>query len=107
MPLPRISPPKVIWADLRAFLKDRTRHQWGAAILAILIPIGIVWLFIVDARTNIAPGEQLIYVDSWKADRTDAEIKAAQTEREQAEAEAALERQRAFQRLEKRLGMDD
>ena len=34
----------------------------------MLIPIGIVVLFYLDGRTNIAPGPQLIFVESWPAE---------------------------------------
>ena len=105
MPLPRPASPSVLWADLRAFARERGRHQWIAAFFAIVMPIVIVVGFIVDARTNIAPGEQLIYVDSWSANRTDAEIKAAQAKREEERQAIAAERQRQFKELEKKLGI--
>jgi hypothetical protein len=105
MPLPRPASPSVLWADLRAFAKERSRHQWIAAVFAIAMPIIIVVGFIVDARTNIAPGEQLIYVDSWSANRTDSEIKAAQAKREEERQAIAAERQRQFKKLEEKLGI--
>jgi hypothetical protein len=101
MPLPRPSSPKALVADLKAFASQRSPHHWVAAALAILMPIGLVVLFIIDGRTNIAPGPQLIYVESWSANRTDEEIKADQV-KHQAEREARQkERQRQFQKLEK------
>ena len=106
MALPRPASPKALIADLRAFFSERRPHQLVAAALAIAMPVIIVIGFIVDARTNIAPGEQLIYVESWRADRSDEEIKADQ-QRRQAEREAAqAERQRQFKQLEKQLGME-
>jgi hypothetical protein len=105
MPLPRPASPSVLWADLRAFARERSRHQWIAALFAIAMPIIIVVGFIVDARTNIAPGEQLIFVDSWSANRTDSEIKAAQAKREEERQAIAAERQRQFKELEKKLGI--
>lgn len=105
MPLPRPASPRILWADLRAFARERSRHQWIAAVFAIVMPIVIVIGFIVDARTNIAPGEQLIYVDSWSANRSDAEIKAAQEKREEERQAIAAERQRQFKELEKKFGI--
>ena len=105
MPLPRPASPRALWADLRAFTKERSRIQWIAAALAVLMPVIILVGFYYDAQTNIMPGELVIYVESWDANRTDEEIKVAQKER-QAEQEAiAAERQRQFKKLEKRLGM--
>lgn len=104
MSLPRPATPRAFLADLRAFARERSRVQWIAAALAVLMPTIIIIGFIVDARTNIAPGEQLIYADSWSANRTDAEIKAAQQERVKQKEEADKQRQHGFQELERRLG---
>lgn len=106
MALPRPASPKALVADLRAFFSERRPHQLVAAGLAIAMPVIIVIGFIVDARTNIDPGEQLIYVDSWSANRTDAEIVADQQERQARTEAAQAERQRQFQQLEKQLGME-
>lgn len=105
MALPRPSSPKVLLADLKAFARERNRHQLVAGALAILMPVVILVGFYYDSRTNIAPGEQLIYVESWSATRTDEEI-IAQQKIDQAEKERrAAERQRQFQKLEKQLGI--
>lgn len=69
------------------------------------MPVVIIVLFVTDGRTNTAPGEQITYVDSWRADRSDAEIKAAQAERQKLEEAQAAERQRQFKQLEKRFGL--
>jgi hypothetical protein len=105
MPLPRPASPRVLWADLRAFAAQRSRHQWIAAFFAIVMPVAIVVVFVIDGRTNIAPGEQIIYAESWSAKRTDAEIIADQKKDQAKKEAAAKERQRQFQELERRLGM--
>jgi hypothetical protein len=106
MPLPRPASPKALVADFRAFIAERQRHQLVAAVLALLMPLIIVVLFITDARTNTAPPEQLIYVKSWRADRTDEEIKADQ-KKAQAERQAqAEERQRQYQKLADLFGIE-
>ena len=70
---------------------------------AAIMPIAIVVIFAIDGRTNIAPGAQIIYVESYPANRTDAEIIADQ-KKDQAAREARLkERQRQFQKLDKRM----
>ena len=106
MALPRPASPKALIADFRAFIAERSRHQLVAAALAVAMPIIIVIGFIVDSRTNIDPGEQLIYVQSWSATRSDEEIKADQQRRQQEREAAQAERQRQFQQLEKQLGME-
>lgn len=103
MPLPRPSGPRALWKDLNAFWRDRPRHQWVAASLAVLIPIGIVVAFYFDGQTNIAPREQVIFVDSWPTSRSDQEIQTKQkadlARREAAEAR----RRREFQKIDQSL----
>ena len=103
---PRPSSPRVAFADLRAFLRRRSREQAIGAALAVLITTIIVIVFFVDAKINTAPPPQVIYVDSWSANRSDAEI-IAQQKKDQAAKEAALRaRQEQFQKLEKQLGIE-
>ncbi|HEY5712114.1 MAG TPA: hypothetical protein VIT38_09475 [Allosphingosinicella sp.] len=99
MPLPRPASPRVLWNDLRDFWRDRPRHQYVAAFLAILIPIGIVTVFFIDSRTNLVPRQTMQYIESWPASRTDAEIQAKQ----KADATALEARRRARQEQFRRL----
>ena len=73
---PRPAGPRALWADLKLFWSTRTKVQWFAGTFAILIPIALGFAFWLDGRTNIAPGAQIIFVDSWSANRTEAETKA-------------------------------
>ena len=103
---PRPVSPRAAFADLRAFMGHTSREQRIGAALAFLATTIIVIVFFVDSKINTAPGPQIIYADSWRADRTDAEI-IAQQKKDQATREAALkERQRQFQELENKLGIE-
>jgi len=104
MPIfPRPASPRALWADLRLFWSTRPRHQWGAALLAVAIPISIFTAFYFDAQTNILPPEELTFIDSWRADRSDAEIKAKQKADAAAREARRRERQRQFQELDQSL----
>jgi hypothetical protein len=105
MALPRPSSPRAAWADLKAFFAGPQRHKLLFAILAIMMPAIIVIGFIVDGRTNILPGRSIMYIQSWPADRTDAEIIAQQKIDQKKKEARDLERRRSYQRLEKQLGM--
>ena len=105
MPLPRPSSPRVLWQDLRAFARERPKHQWIAATAAIAMPVIILIGFYKDGQTNILPGEQIVFAESWSENRSEAEIKASQAERQKRREAALAERQRQFQELERRLGM--
>jgi hypothetical protein len=102
---PRPVSPRAALADLRAFMRQRSREQVIGAALAILVTTIILIEFLVDSKINTAPPTQVVYADSWSLNRTDAEIIADQ-KRDQAKKEAAQrEKQRQFQKLEKQLGM--
>jgi hypothetical protein len=103
MTLPRPASPRVLWNDIVAFSRDRTRHQWTAAALALAIPLGIVTAFVFDTRTNIMPSAQVIFANSWSANRTDAEIKAQQQINLRRRRAAEEERRRQFQRVDENL----
>ena len=107
MPLPRPASPRALLADIRAFAGDRSGVKWGAAAVAIAMPVVIVFGFIKDAKTNIVPKEQIVYVGGWTANRTDAEIKADQAKREQQRQAGVAERQRQFKAVARRFGMDE
>ena len=103
---PRPVSPRAAFADLRAFMGHTSREQRIGAALAFLATTIIVIVFFVDSKINTAPPPQIIYADSWRADRSDAEI-IAQQKKDQATREAALkERQRQFQELENKLGIE-
>ena len=102
---PRPVGPVAAVKDLAAFLRQRSREQVIGLILSLLVTAIIIIEFVVDSKINTAPPPRLIYVESYSANRTDAEIIADQ-KKGQAEREAArAERQRQFQELENRFGM--
>ena len=103
MPLPRPSSPSALWADLKAFSAERSPYKWGAAAVAVIMPVAIVIVFTIDGRTNITPPAQIIYVEQWPANRTDAEIKAQQAKDKARTDALKKERQRQFQKVDKDL----
>jgi len=101
---PRPVSPRTLWADLRAFIAQQERYKWGFGALSIMMPAIIVLGFYHDANIK-PPPLGIIYVQSWPADRTDAQIKAQQ-KIDQAKRDAfRRERQRQFQRLADQLGI--
>ena len=102
---PRPSTPRAAFNDLAAFMRHRSREQVIGACLALLVTAIIVIEFVVDAKMGTAPPPQITYVQLYASNRTDADIIADQ-KKEQAAAEAAQkERQRQFQKVEKRFGL--
>jgi hypothetical protein len=103
--LPPTYRPGFALRDLGAFLRQRSREQVIGASLAVLVTIIILILFFVDSQINTAPPPQIIYVEQYSANRTDAEIIADQKVHQAKREAAAKEKQRQFQKLEKQLGM--
>ena len=97
--------PRTAIADLCAFMRQRSREQVIAAMLAVLVTAIIVIEFVVDSKINTAPPTQIVYADSWSLNRTDAEIVAQQKVDQAKRDAAAKEKQQQFQKLEKQLGM--
>ena len=100
MRLPRPAGPKTLWRDLRDFLGQRRPHQWVALGLALAIPSAIGIAFFYDTIDAGEVGPQVIYLESWPADRSMEEIVAKQKADEQRRQEYEAERRRQFQRLE-------
>ena len=87
-------------------MRQRSREKVIAGLLAVLVTTIIVIEFLVDSKINTAPPPRVVYVETYAPDRTDAEIIASQKE-DQAKREAiARERQRQFQKLQKRFGIE-
>ena len=105
MTLPRPASPRALFADIRALIGQRSRHQWIAAGLAVLIPAFFIVAFMNETAKQV-PGEQIVYAKSWNANRSDEEIKADQKKAQAEKDAAAKERQRQFQKLAKQLGIE-
>jgi hypothetical protein len=103
---PRPSSPRAAIRDLAAFIRHREREHVIGAALAFLITTIIVIVFLVDAQIGTAPPPEVIEVELYAPNRTDADIIADQ-KKDQAKKDAAKkERQREFQQLEKQFGIE-
>lgn len=104
--LPRPVSPKRAWADLRDYLAEGRRHKFLFLALAIAATWAIVWAFLLDSKTNTMPGRQIIYVQDWTADRSDADI-IAQQKKDLLNREAAIKRkQQDFRKVADRFGIE-
>ena len=86
-------------------MRQRSREQLIGATLAVLVTMIILIAFMVDSTIYTAPPPQVVYAESWPANRTDAEIVAEQKKDQAKRDAAAKEKQRQFKELEKQLGM--
>ena len=104
--LPPAVGPRAALRDLTAFLRQRSREQVIGAALAMLVTLIIVIIFFVDSKINTAPPERIIYVESFAANRTDAEIIADQKKASEERRKAEEARKAEFQKLQKQLGIE-
>lgn len=103
---PRPSTPGAAVRDLMAFMRQRSREQVIGACLAVLVTAIIVIEFIVDPQMGTAPPPQVVEVQLYAPNRTDAQI-AADEKKDQADKAAEQKaRQQEFQKLAKQLGID-
>ena len=98
--------PRAAYADFRAFVRQREREHWIGGALAVLVTIIIVIIFFVDSKINTAPPPQVIYVENYGPDRTDAEIIADQKKASEQRRKAEQARQEEFKKLEKKFGIE-
>lgn len=104
--LPRPVGPREALRDLAAFMRQRSREQLIGAALALLATSIIVIEFLVDSKMGTAPEAQVVEVELYPSNRTDADIIADQKKDQAARHAAQLEKQRQFQRLENQLGIE-
>ena len=103
---PSPSSPRAAFRDLVAFIRHREREHVIGAALAFLVTLIIVIEFVVDAKVGTAPPPQVVEVQLYPANRTDADIIADQKKDQADKLAAEKEKQRQFQKLEKQLGIE-
>lgn len=103
---PTPSSPRAALRDLFAFMRQRSREQVIGACLALLVTAIIVIEFVVDSKMNTAPDPQVVEVQLYAPNRTDAQI-AADQKKDQAAAEAQKKAdQEQYKQLAKQLHID-
>lgn len=105
----RLSPLRAI-RDLRFFLHQRKPYELGFLALAIVVTGVILIGFAKDSHIEKAYKPNIIYVQQWRLDRTDAEIRAQQKidQAKRDVEDAALAKQQAerravFKRIDEKL----
>ncbi|NYT41692.1 hypothetical protein HZY97_13045 [Sphingomonas sp. R-74633] len=72
-----ISPLRAI-RDLRRFLAQRKPHELWFMMLSMGITLVVLYVFVKDSHVPTPYKRDIIYVQQWRLDRTDADIKAQQ-----------------------------
>ena len=104
---PRPVSPKSAMSDMWSYFRENRPHKWPLLGVSVAITWVIIWAFIVDANTNTMPTRnQIFYVQSWDANRSDAAI-ILQQKIDLAKQEAAIEKkQKEMQGVADIFGID-
>jgi hypothetical protein len=103
--LRNISPVRA-YRDLRQFLAQRKPHELVFLVLAITVTWTIMFAIASNSTVDKVYRPNIVYVEQWSANRTDAEILAQQKidgPKEKAAAEEARHQQEETQAAYKRL----
>lgn len=95
-----------MFRDFLAFVRQREREHVIGAALAFLVTLIILIIFLVDPKVNTAPPQQVTWVELYPSNRTDAQIIADQKKDAAERFAAKKEKQRQFQELEKKFGIE-
>ena len=95
-----------MFRDFLAFVRQREREHVIGAVLAFLVTLIILIIFLVDPKVNTAPPQQVTWVELYPSNRTDAQIIADQKKDAAERLAAKKEKQRQFQELEKKFGIE-
>jgi hypothetical protein len=66
------------YRDLRYFLATREPYEYWFLVAAMAITGFLVWAFAHDSRFEREYRPEIVYVEQWRADRSDADIVAQQ-----------------------------
>ncbi len=102
MSLLRLFSPLHAIRDFVDYARTRKPYEWWFLLLSICIVLVIGWGFVHDSHFERPYKREIMYVESWPANRSDAEIIAQQKidlAKEQA-ATAEFERERAKRQAE-------
>ena len=102
--------PTGAYKDLRLFFENRGPIELAFLGVALAITLTLIWAFAHDSRAEVVYRPDIIYVEQYGLNRTDAEIvaqqKIEQAERDKlaaARAKRDAERQASFKRLDDKL----
>jgi hypothetical protein len=98
------------YRDLRFFLAQRQPYELGFLVLAMAITGFFIYAFLHDSSIAPTYRRNVVYVEQWTLDRTDAQIRAQQKidepikqKRLAQERKFDDERRASFRRLDKKL----
>ena len=101
-----VSPTGAI-GDFITIFREAGPNRWRYALLALLPPLGIFVVFAQEEMRGLPPPPKVTYITSWRADRSDAEIRASNLANQRRKERLAVEqakREEEVRQMYRRIG---
>lgn len=93
-------------SDFWTYIREPRPHRWALAGLAFTLAGLTFWGFNEKLISHDPPKNKITYFESWRADRSDAEVRADWVERAKETTRLNAERRRNYQAMAKALGIE-
>lgn len=93
-------------SDFWAYIREPRPHRWALWGLACALALVVFWTISEKLVRFDPPKASIVYFESWRADRSDAEVRADWVERAKETTRRNAERRRNYQELAKALGIE-
>lgn len=93
-------------SDFWAYIREPRPHRWPLLGVAAALAAVVFWGFSEKLIRYDPPRASIVYFESWKADRSDAEVRADWIARAKETTRRNAERRRNYQELAKSLGIE-
>ena len=104
---PRPVSPKNAAGDLWGYLLEKRAHRWPLLGVSMALTWVIIWVFVIDANTNIKPKQnQITYFQNWQADRSDITVILQQKKDLAARVTALHAKQKEMQKVADIFGIE-
>ena len=104
---PRPVSPKSAASDFWSYFIENRPHKWPLLGVAAALTFCIMWLFQADSQVNTTPRQnQIIYVQNWAPDRSDADIIRDQIKELAAREKAIESKQKDMQKVADLFGVE-
>lgn len=90
--------------DFWDYLRQDRPHRWPALGLAIAVPLVILYFIARSVNSIDEPKRTIIYVESWRADRSDFDVRRAWLQRARVANDANEQRRAAYGSMANAIG---
>lgn len=93
------------FSDFWNYIREDRPGRWTGWVFAVGLAAAILYMFGTNLFRPVSPKAELIYIENWSLNRTDAEIRADRIARAKEMTRRNAEERVQFQRIADRLGI--